>query len=166
MRAKVTKFIWGDIADISISRFTCAEDRILNIIELFEYKTVIVQIGDVGKNSDLLQAIKKLSIHYKTSLYDDLLYTDVVLMLDACNLKELIHYIFVSECESFSMEEIGNQSNWEKYLYNRFNKHQLIMSKIIMLGIVAVMNESQINITFHRDTYDAKQVLSKIKEQL
>lgn len=28
MRIKATKFIWGDVADISISRFNCSEDNL------------------------------------------------------------------------------------------------------------------------------------------
>ena len=66
MRTKVTKFIWGDIVNISISRFNCSEENILNILNLFKYKTVIVEIGDVEKNSTLFQAIKTLSTNYIT----------------------------------------------------------------------------------------------------
>ena len=165
MRTKVTKFIWGDIVNISISRFNCSEENILNILNLFKYKTVIVEIGDVEKNSTLFQAIKTLSTNYITSLYDDLPYTDVVLMINACNLKELIHYIFVLNCESFSIEGFGKHINWEQYLYNRINKRQLIKHQIITLNMVAVINESQIDLTLHKDIYDIKQVILKIKEQ-
>lgn len=165
MRTKVTKFIWGDIANISISRFNCSEDSLLNIIGLFEYETVIIEIGTVEKNSPLFRAIKTLSINYTTSLYDDSPYTDVVLMVNGCNLEELIHYILVSECESFSIEGVENHSKWEQYLYNRINKQQLIKRKIIKLSMVVVINESQVDITFHKDTYNTKQVILKIKEQ-
>ena len=166
MRTKITKFTWGDIVNISISRFNCSEDSILNIINLFGYETVIIEIGTVKKNSSLFQAIKMFSINYTTSLYDDFPYTDVAFMINVCNLKELIHCIFVLECESFSIEGIESHSEWEQYLYNRFNKHQLIKRKIVMLSMVAVISESQIDITFHKDTYDIKQVILKIKEQL
>lgn len=165
MRTKVTKFIYGDIKNISISRFNCSEDNLLYIIGLFEYETVIIEIGTVEKNSPLFQAIKTLSINYTTSLYDDLPYTDVVLMINGCNLEELIHYIFVSECESFLIEGVENYSKWEQYLYNRINKRQLIKRKIIKLSMVVLINESQVDITFHKDTYNTKQVILKIKEQ-
>lgn len=49
MRPKITKFTWGDITDICISRFNCSEHSLLNIIGLFEYRTVIIEIGTVKK---------------------------------------------------------------------------------------------------------------------
>lgn len=163
MRTKVTKFIFGGIADISISRITCSEENILNIIGLFEHETVIIEIGDVEINSLLFQSIKALSINYVTSLCDDLLYTDVILMIDGCNLEELVHYILVSECESFSIEEVENHIKWEQYLYSRINKRQLMKRKVIKLSIVVSICESQVDITFHKDTYDTKQVILKLK---
>ena len=165
MRTKVTKFIWGDIADIYISRFNCTEENLLNIIGLFEYETVIIEIGDVEKNSPLFQVIKTLSINYITPLNDDLPYTDVVLMVNGCNLEELIHYILASECESFSIEEVGNHIKWDQYLYNRIYKRQLIKRKFIKLRLVVVITESQVDITFHKHTYNTKQIILKIKEQ-
>lgn len=165
MRTKVTKFIWRDIVTISIVRFNCSEDSILNILNLFEYENVIIKIGTVEKNSSLFRAIKTLSINYTTSLYDDLSYTDVVLMVDVCNLEKLIHYVFVSECESFSVEVVKNHSMLEQILYNQINKQQLIKRKFVTLSMVVAINESQVDITFHKDTYDVKQVLLKIKEQ-
>ena len=53
MGIKVSKFIWGDISNISISHFNCTEDNILDIIDLFECETVILEIGDVEKNTSL-----------------------------------------------------------------------------------------------------------------
>ena len=166
MRTKITKFTWGDIVNISISRFDCSEDSILNIINLFGYETVIVEIGTVKKNSSFFQTIKMFSINYTTSLYDDFPYTDVAFMINVCNLKELIHCIFILEYESFSIEGVENFSKWEQYLNNRFNKYQLIKRKIVALSMVTIVSESQIDITFHKDTYDIKQVILKIKGQL
>lgn len=166
MRTKVTKFIFGGVADISVSRIACSEKNILNIIGLFEHETVIMEIGDVEINSSLFQSIKTLSVNYVTSLCDDLPYTDVVLMVEGCNLEELIHYILVSECESFSIEEVEKHIKWEQYLYNRINKRRLIKRKIIKLCIVVSICESQVDITFHKDTYDTKQVILKLKNIL
>ncbi|MCI8331815.1 MAG: hypothetical protein HFE78_03220 [Clostridiales bacterium] len=164
IRPKVTKFIWGDIVDISISRVHCSEDRLLDIIGLFEYENVIIEIGDVEKDSLLFQTIKTLSINYTTSSSDDLPYTDVVLSINGCNLEELIHYIIASECESFSIERVGDHIEWEQHLHTRSNKRQLIKRKIIKLRIEVITNESQIDITFHKDTYNTKQVILKMKE--
>lgn len=165
MKTKVTKFIWGDIANISISRFNCSEDSLLNIIGLFEYETVIIEIGTVEKTSPLFQSIKTLSINYTTSSYDELAYTDVVLMASSCNLEELIHYIFISDCESFLIEGVENHSKWKQYLFNRFNRRKLIAHGIIKLSMVVLLSESQVDITFHKDIYNIKHVILKIKEQ-
>ncbi|MBS5734814.1 MAG: hypothetical protein KHW87_08985 [Clostridiales bacterium] len=165
MGIKVSKFIWGDISNISISHFNCTEDNILDIIDLFECETVILEIGDVEKNTSLFQTIKKLSINFKALLHNDLLYSDVVLMVNAESLKELIHHIFISRCESFTIEEIGDYTKWEQYLCNRFNEHQLIKNKIVTFKILIEISESQIGITFRKDTFDSKQVILKIKNQ-
>lgn len=166
MKAKVSKFIWGNISNISISRLNCSEEIILNIISLFKYKTVIIEIGDINKNSALFQKIRTLSINYNELSHNDSLYTDVIFIIDSYNLKELIHYIFISECDSFSIENIEDYSNWEKYLFNQINKQQLISNKIITLNIVVIINESQVDITFNKDIYDTKQVILNIKEQI
>lgn len=163
MRPKVTKFIFGSITDISVSRIACSEKNILSIIGLFQHETVIMEIGDVEINSPLFQSIKTLSINYVTSLCDDLPYTDVILMVEGCNLEELIHYILISECESFLIEEVESYITWEQYLYNRVNKRQLIKRKIIKLRIVVLICESQIDITFHKNIYNTKQIILKLK---
>lgn len=51
MRTKVTKFVLGDIKTISISRFICSEGRLLDIMDLFEYETAIVEIDTVEKTA-------------------------------------------------------------------------------------------------------------------
>ena len=165
MRIKATKFIWGDVADISISRFNCSEDNLLSIIRLFEYKAVIIEIGAVEKSSSLFQIIKKLSINYITSLYDDSSDTDVVFIMDGCNLEELIHYILASECDSFFIAGVEDRIMWQQYLHNRFNNRQLIKNKVINLSIVFLLSESQIDISFRKDMYNIKQVILKIKNQ-
>lgn len=165
MKSKVTKFICGDIANITVNHFKCSKDSILKIMNLFEYETLIIEVGDVEKNSSLFQAIKTLSINYTTSLYDNLPYTDVALMLNVCNLEELIYNIFTSERESFSINGV-DFIQWEQYLENRFNMHQLIKRKIVTLSMVVAINEFLIDINFHKDIHNSEQVFLKIKRQL
>lgn len=163
MRIKVSKLVLGNVADISVSRFNCSEDNVLKITDLFEYENVIIEIGNVEKCSSLFQTLRTLNLKYTTSLYDDLPYTDVVIMAKTGNVKEIIHHVFASECESFSLEYVTHHSQWEQHLYNRIHKRQLIKRKIITLSMVVVINESQVDISFHKDTYDAKQITAKIK---
>ena len=163
MRIKVNKLILGDVADISVSRLNCSEDNVLKIIDLFEYENVIIEIGNVEKCSSLFQIIRSLNLKYTTSFHDDLPYTDIVLMANDCNIKEIIHHIFASECESFSLESVTHHSQWEQHLYNRIHERQLIKRKIITLSMVVVINESQVDISFRKDIYDAKQIAAKIK---
>ena len=64
MCRKITTFTFGDIASVSIARFECTKDRILNILNLFEYKNAVIEIGCIEKTSALFQIIKTLSIKY------------------------------------------------------------------------------------------------------
>lgn len=50
MYGKITTFTFGDIASVSIARFECTKDRILNILNLFEYKNAVIEIGCIEKN--------------------------------------------------------------------------------------------------------------------
>lgn len=166
MKNKITKLVLGDVANISISRFDCSEDRLLKIVDLFEYETVIIEIGEVEINSPLFQSIKEFSIKLKAPCDNDLLYTDVVFMVKGCDLVKLIHNIFISDCGSFSLEKVGDQNNWDDYICDRYNRQKLISCGTIKLSMVVVMNESQIDIIYRKDTYDTKQVVLKLKEIL
>ena len=53
MCRKITTFTFGDIASVSIARFECTKDRILNILNLFEYKNAVIEIGCIEKTSAL-----------------------------------------------------------------------------------------------------------------
>lgn len=64
MYGKITTFTFGDITGVSIARFECTKDIILNILNLFEYKNAVIEIGCIEKTSALFQIIKTLSIKY------------------------------------------------------------------------------------------------------
>lgn len=49
MYEKITTFTFGDITGVSIARFECTKDRILNILNLFEYKNAVIEIGCIEK---------------------------------------------------------------------------------------------------------------------
>ena len=62
MCKKITTFTFGDITGVSIARFECTKDRILNILNLFEYKNAVIEIGCIEKTSALFQIIKHLAL--------------------------------------------------------------------------------------------------------
>ena len=84
MKIKVKKLILGNVVNISINRINCSEDNIRKVIDLFEYENVIIEIGGVKKCSSLFQTINSLDIDFTTSLYDDLPYTDIIMMINRC----------------------------------------------------------------------------------
>ena len=49
MCRKITTFTFGGITSVSIDRFECTKDRILNILNLFEYKNAVIEIGCIEK---------------------------------------------------------------------------------------------------------------------
>ncbi len=165
MKLKISPLLWGDVVDIFISRLHCSEDNILKIVELFEYEYAIIEVGDVEASSSLFQAILSLNLKYTTSFHNDPTYSDIVLMVSGDRLKEILHHVFASECEYLALTSIAHQSQWEHYLYNQVYRQQLIKCKIITLSIVALITESQVKISFHKSTHDAKQIAAKIKNQ-
>ncbi len=165
MKIKVKKLILGNVVNISINRINCSEDNIRKVIDLFEYENVIIEIGGVKKCSSLFQTINSLDIDFTTSLYDDLPYTDIIMMINSIDIDKIIHQVFISECESFSLKSIRYNSQFKQYLYlyNRINDRQLIKHDIIKLSMEVIIDESQIDISFHKDKYDSKQLIKKIK---
>ena len=147
MKIKVKKLILGNVVNISINRINCSEDNIRKVIDLFEYENVIIDID------------------FTTSLYDDLPYTDIIMMINSIDIDKIIHQVFISECESFSLKSIRYNSQFKQYLYlyNRINDRQLIKHDIIKLSMEVIIDESQIDISFHKDKYDSKQLIKKIK---
>lgn len=164
MGTKISKLVLSDIANINISRFECSECNVLNVLRLFEFGAVIIEIGNVEKCSSLFQELESLNIHYIKSLDEELPCMDVILLTDICTLQEIIHHIFVSECEVFSVVGIKNSEEWERCLYKWTCKRQLIKHKIITVATVFETDESHVSITFYKDMYDIKQMISKIKE--
>ena len=62
MYEKITTFTFGGITSVSIARFECTKDIILNILNLFEYKNAVIEIGCIEKTSVLFQIIKHLAL--------------------------------------------------------------------------------------------------------
>lgn len=86
-------------------------------------------------------------------------------MINSIDIDKIIHQVFISECESFSLKSIRYNSQFKQYLYlyNRINDRQLIKHDIIKLSMEVIIDESQIDISFHKDKYDSKQLIKKIK---
>lgn len=166
MRPKVTKFVFGGIANISVRRFSCSEYNIWNVVNIFEHENVIMEIGDVDKNSTLFRTMKHLNIHYETSRNDDSQYTDVAVMVNVSNLRDIIHDIVASECESFSINDIVDSDKWGQYMVDRFGTTKLLRKSIIKLNIVVAINESTLDMMFCNDVYDVNEIFLKVKEQV
>lgn len=163
MKVKVNKLILGNVVNISVNRLNCSEDNVRRIVGLFEYENVIMEIGGVEKCSSLFQTINSLDLEFTTSLYDALPYTDVILMTNAINIDKIIHQVFLSGCESFSLKSIKHNNQFKQYLYNRTNDRRLIKHDIINMSMVVIIDESQVDISFRKDNYDSKLLAQKIK---
>lgn len=166
MCRKITTFTFGDIASVSIARFECTKDRILNILNLFEYKNAVIEIGCIEKTSALFQIIKTLSIKYSMPPRQNPLYTDIVFEISGRYIAKLLCCILESECESFCVNIANDSSAFEQLSCEHFDKQRWIKRGTISLSIAAIINENQIDITFNKNTYNAKQIVRQLKKVL
>lgn len=164
MYGKITTFTFGDIANVSIARFECTKDIILNILNLFEYKNAVIEIGCIEKTSALFQIIKTLSIKYSMPPRQNPLYTDIVFEISGHYIAKLLCCILESECESFCINTANDSSAFEQLSCEHFDKQRWIKRGTISPSIAVIVNESQIDITFNKNAYDIKQIVRQLKK--
>lgn len=166
MRSKIRKYCWGAIANVSVEDVSISDSIVLNILGLFDYDMIIIDIGDVEKDSQLFNAVKDHNIKCKIWQTKEEQYVDVTLMINRSDVEMLIHYIFSSDVESFAVTEVNDESLWESYLCYRNNSYKLIKCNGIEFKIVFEMFEAIIDIIFPKDIYDFKEILLKLKKLL
>lgn len=163
MKIKVEKYAFGKISDLYINRINCNTENILKVLELFSLKTIVAEISDIQKNDKIFEKIKHFNLKYVTTLEDKSSYFDVVLMANIEQLYVLVNCILESDSEAFSITNIGNEIQWEQYLYNKIPIRKLIKLGGADINISVAIQESAIGITLSNDVYDAKQVTTEIR---
>ena len=147
---KINAYNDKDLIYISLGNLDCSIENTLKILEKFKSNVVIMQIGDVKKDGKLFEIIKRVSRKYWLVLLEDKLLADV---------------IFKIGNRSFSIQIVPDQSIWEPSTLD-INTRQLMKSGMITAEIVVVVDESQVDILCCKNSYDKKQLVTYIKEQL
>ena len=147
---KINAYNDKDLIYISLGNLDCSIENTLKILEKFKSNVVVMQIGDVKKEGELFEIIKRVSRKYWLVLLEDKLLADV---------------IFKIENRSFSIQIVPDQSIWKPSTLD-INTRQLMKSGMITAEIVVVVDESQVDILCCKNSYDKKQLVTYIKEQL
>ena len=147
---KINAYNDKDLIYISLGNLDCSIENTLKILEKFKSNVVVMQIGDVKKDGKLFEIIKRVSRKYWLVLLEDKLLADV---------------IFKIENRSFSIQIVPDQSIWKPSTLD-INTRQLMKSGMITAEIVVVVDESQVDILCCKNSYDKKQLVTYIKEQL
>ena len=147
---KINAYNDKDLIYISLGNLDCSIENTLKILEKFKSNVVVMQIGDVKKEGELFEIIKRVSRKYWLVLLEDKLLADV---------------IFKIENRSFSIQIVSDQSIWKPSTLD-INTRQLMKSGMITAEIVVVVDESQVDILCCKNSYDKKQLVTYIKEQL
>ena len=147
---KINAYNDKDLIYISLGNLDCSIENTLKILEKFKSNVVVIQIGDVKKDGKLFEIIKRVSRKYWLVLLEDKLLADV---------------IFKIENRSFSIQIVPDQSIWKPSTLD-INTRQLMKSGMITAEIVVVVDESQVDILCCKNSYDKKQLVTYIKEQL
>ena len=99
------------------------------------------------------------------SILEDKLLADVVFKIDRYDLEEVLREFFKSGNRSFSIQIVPDQSIWKPSTLD-INTRQLMKSGMITVEIVVVVDESQVDILCCKNSYDKKQLVTYMKEQL
>ena len=162
---KINAYNDKDLIYIALGDVNCSMENILKILEKFKSNVVVMQIGDVKKEGKLFEIIKRVSRKYWLVLLEDKLLADVVFKIDRYDLEEVLREFFKSGNRSFSIQIVPDQSIW-KPSTSDINTRQLMKSGMITVEIVVVVDESQVDILCCKNSYDKKQLVTYMKEQL
>ena len=94
------------------------------------------------------------------------LYTDIVFEISGHYIAKLLCCILESECESFCISIANGSSAFEQLSCEHFDKQRWIKCGTISLSIAVIINENQIDITFNKNTHNAKQIVRQLKKIL
>ena len=162
---KINAYNDKDLIYISLGNLDCSIENTLKILEKFKSNVVVMQIGDVKKEGKLFEIIKRVSRKYWLVLLEDKLLADVIFKIDRHDLEEVLREFFKSGNRSFSIQIVPDQSIWKPSTLD-INTRQLMKSGMITAEIVVVVDESQVDILCCKNSYDKKQLVTYIKEQL
>lgn len=162
---KINAYNDKDLIYISLGNLDCSIENTLKILEKFKSNVVVMQIGDVKKEGELFEIIKRVSRKYWLVLLEDKLLADVIFKIDRHDLEEVLREFFKIENRSFSIQIVPDQSIWKPSTLD-INTRQLMKSGMITAEIVVVVDESQVDILCCKNSYDKKQLVTYIKEQL
>ena len=162
---KINAYNDKDLIYIALGDVNCSMENILKILKKFKSNVVVMQIGDVKKEGKLFEIIKRVSRKYWLVLLEDKLLADVVFKIDRYDLEEVLREFFKSGNRSFSIQIVPDQSIWKPSTLD-INTRQLMKSGMITVEIVVVVDESQVDILCCKNSYDKKQLVTYMKEQL
>ena len=153
---KINAYNDKDLIYIALGDVNCSMENILKILEKFKSNVVVMQIGDVKKEGKLFEIIKRVSRKYWLVLLEDKLLADVVFKIDRYDLEEVLREF---------LQIVPDQSIWKPSTLD-INTRQLMKSGMITVEIVVVVDESQVDILCCKNSYDKKQLVTYMKEQL
>ena len=159
---KINAYNDKDLIYISLGNLDCSIENTLKILEKFKSNVVVMQIGDVKKDGKLFEIVSR---KYWLVLLEDKLLADVIFKIDRHDLEEVLREFFKIGNRSFSIQIVPDQSIWEPSTLD-INTRQLMKSGMITAEIVVVVDESQVDILCCKNSYDKKQLVTYIKEQL
>lgn len=93
---KINTYNDKDLIYISLGDVNCSMENILKILEKFKSNLVVMQIGDVKKEGEFFEIIKRVSRKYWLVLLEDKLLADVVFKIDRYDLEEVLREFFKS----------------------------------------------------------------------
>jgi len=113
----------------------------------------------------MLKKIESLKLNYRTVPKKQSSCVDVVMMFSNKEFKSLLGDIFEYDIEVIAFANLNNNHLCEKYfINNQYPDRKWIKDKTANVYIGIVPEEDGIAISLSKESYDVKQIISKIKE--
>lgn len=167
MKIKVEKYVYKTMADIFVKRIDCTAQNILQIISVFNFCNIFAIIDSEDDLSPILLEMKQMGIKYMTDFSaNNSPITNVVLLSDFDKFKKIITDAFQYNPEGIFLTNVGEQNQWEQYLYNSsyVQSRKSVKNNYSDLSIGISILEYEIGISLNTQVYDVDLIVSKIKE--
>lgn len=166
MKIKVKKYIYLKTAEIFIHRINCTPENISKLIDVFEFKNNIEIVADMGfadEESFPFEKIESFKLKHNASFekskYSNGFFRLIALSNECQN--------FLKDSFTFDIEHIAICSVKDESIFGQNLTYDmcrsLIKQKRMDVFMVITLDDSQIAITFNKETYNAKQIVAKIK---
>ena len=158
---RISKNIWFNPAEISVFGIKCTFSNIAKIINLLDYKWLLVTIDSLTEDSPLLNFIKNqgLECFLKQNSSD---YIEVSVVIPYSLVNDVLEKAISEYPENIFVFNLLDPKKWDIYLQHSFE--ELVVNGITNAFISIALDENALLICINKSIIDPRKLYRQIKE--